>query len=51
MFVVDEYPVRHLLVAKHNDLNLTRIKRVHLGRQRRGCDHLNHLNMALPYSV
>ena len=29
MFIVDEYPVRRLLLAKHDDLNLTRSSLAH----------------------
>jgi hypothetical protein len=47
MFVVDEHPVRCLLLAKHNDLNLASITQLRPGRQRRGHDHLNNSDMAL----
>ena len=47
MLIVDEYPVRRLLLAKHDDLNFARVKQWCPGRQRRGQDHLNHANMTL----
>jgi len=36
MLIVDQYPVRRLLLAKHNNLNLASIKRLRPGGQREG---------------
>jgi len=47
MLIVDQYTVRRLLLAKHNNLNLTGIKRWRPGRQRRGQDYLNDSDIAL----
>ena len=47
MLVVDEHPVRRMLLAQHDHLNLAHIQRVCPGRQRGGHHHLNHADMAL----
>ena len=49
MLVIDEYPVRRLLLAKHDNLNLTGIERLRPDRQRRGQGHLDYLDIALPH--
>src|SRR5215471_4632202 len=49
MFIINKHSVRHLLLTQHNDFDLPCIKQVRPGRQRRGYDYLNYLDMALPY--
>ena len=49
LLVVDEYPVRRLLLSQSNNLNLASIKRAprRSGRQ----DYLNNLDIALLYKI
>jgi hypothetical protein len=48
MLIVDEYPVRGLLLAKDDDLNnlnFARIKRLRPGAESRRQDHLNYVDV------